>query len=384
MRRRRLLLGTATVALGGCSAREGSGSGAGTDAGSTDPEATPTPADGTLRRGNGTRTSTANPGHVGAVETAGEHLAVAFDELRAMRPVGPEKIRVSADRFRASDHGVVRERIAAAADALDGLGAESGADDVPESVRASRAAVELARSGRELYDAVRRGFRAEWRFERRCYRAEWAEARDHSRRGRRAIDAWVRHGRAVTEAVAAVEAAGPAPVPRLSLDAWRRDGAVLGGVAGPLVDVLGGFRGYAEALRIDASGLDAMDEGEYRTAAERFASAADSVRAAHRRLARAQADGAQGFGSYALPIRRRCEPFRQAFVTQVEAARVAAGGEGDRAETLEARAMDRILNAELEHPLPEPEGGSSRNEPAAESGDGSGQEGDAGAGSVGG
>jgi len=368
MRRRRFLLGTAAATLGGCSARGGNESGAGTDTGSTEPGPTRAPAGGTPRGRNGTPTATANDDHVGAVETAGEHLAAAFDELREMRPVGPEKVHVSAERFRASDHGVVRERVAAAADALDALDVESGADDAPESVRASRAAVELARSGRELYAAVRRGFRAEWEFERRCYRAEWPEARDHARRGGRAIDAWARHGGAVTEAVAAVEAAGPVPVPRLSLEAWHRDGVVLGEVAGPLADVLGGFRAYAEALRIDGSGLGAMDEGEYRTAAERFASAADSVGAAHRRLARAQADGAQAFGSYALPIRRRCEPFRQAFATQVEAARAAAGGESDRAETLEARAMDRVLNAELEHPLPEPEGGSSRNE----SGNGSG------------
>ena len=296
---------------------------------------------------------------------AREHLAAAFDELRAMRPVGRESIRVSDERFRASDHEAVRERVAAAAAALDRAGT---ADRTPGSVEGLRAAVDLARAGRELYAAVRRGIRAEWRFERRCFGAEWADARDRARRAGRAVAAWATHGPAVVEAAAALESAGPAEVPRLSTGAWRRDGAVLGGVAGPWSDVLEGFGGFAGAVGLDEAGLVAMDEGEYRTAAGRFASAADAVRGAHRRLARAKAEGAQGFQSYAVPIRRRCEPLRRAYGTQVEAARAALAGETDRAGTLEARAMDRILSAELAHPLPAPEGGSRRGESESDTG----------------
>ena len=296
---------------------------------------------------------------------AREHLAAAFDELRAMRPVGRDSIRVSASRFRASDHEVVGERVAAAAAALDRAGA---ADRTPQSVEALRAAVDLARAGRTLYASVRRAFRAEWRFERHCFGAEWADARDRARRAGRAVGAWASHGRAVAEAASALESTGPQSVPRLSPGAWRRDGAVLGGVAGPWGDVLEGFGGFAEAVGLDEAGLVAMDGEKYRTAAGRFASAANAVREAHRRLARAKAEGAQGFQSYAVPIRRRCEPFRRAYATQVDAARAALAGETDRAGTLEARAMDRILAAELEHPFPEPEGGSA----AAGSGSGSG------------
>lgn len=93
------------------------------------------------------------------------------------------------------------------------------------------------------------------------------------------------------------------------------------------------------------------------TAVGRYEVSLTSVREAHRRLARPKADGAQGFQAYALPIRRRCDPFRKAYGSQVEAARAAAGGETDRAETLASRAMERIVTAELEHPLPTPEGG---------------------------
>lgn len=366
MRRRAFVVGAVAAAFGGCSAREGGAPDPtssnptltqGEDGGSPTPTGTPVPT---------ARATEGDAAVEESVETAREHLETAFDELREMRPVGPESIRVSAARFRASDHEAVRQRVASAERTLEG--AETGAEDAPESGRSLRAAVELARAGVALYAAVRRGFRAEWRFERRCFGAEWADAAERAGEAERAVDAWERHGRAVTEAAAAVEAAGPVPVSRLSLDAWHRDGAVLGGVAGPLVDVLGGFRGYAEALRLDEVGLVAMDDGEYRTAGERFASAEDAVGTAHRRLARAKADGAQGFASYAVPIRRRCEPFRGAFATQVEAARAAAEGEHDRAETLGGKAFDRILDAELEHPLPEPEGGSSENEPRSESG----------------
>jgi hypothetical protein len=370
MRRRAFVVGAVTAVFGGCSAREGgapdaTGSNAtrtpGTEGGSATPAGTSVPTARATEGGTVVEES---------VGTAAEHLATAFDELREMRPVGPENVRVSAERFRASDHEVVRRRVDSAATALDGAG--SGGEDAPESVRSLRAAVELARVGTSLYAAVRRGFRAEWRFEHHCFDAQWADAAERAGEAERAVDAWGHHGRAVTEAAAAVEAAGGVPVPRLSLDAWHRDGAVLGGVVGPLVDVLGGFRGYAEALRVDEVGLVAMDDGEYQTAGERFASAAEAVGAAHRRLARAKADGAQGFASYAVPIRRRCEPFRRAFATQVEAARAAAEGEHDRAETLGGKAFDRILDAELEHPLPEPEDGSSGNESGAVSGVGSG------------
>lgn len=368
MRRRAFVVGTVAAVFGGCSAREGSA---------------PEPTGPNSTRTQGTEGESATPTRTSvptahttegdsaveeSVGTAAEYLAAAFDELREMRPVGPENVRVSAERFRASDHDVVRERVAAAETALDGAG--TGGEDASESVRSLRAAVELARAGVALYAAVRRGFRAEWRFEHHCFGAEWADAAERAGEAERAVDTWDRHGRTVTGAAAAVEAAGPVPVPRLSLDAWHRDGVVLGGVAGALVDVLGGFRGYAEALRLDEIGLAAMGDGEYRVAGERFASAADAVGAAHRRLARAKADGAQGFASYAVPIRRRCEPFRRAFATQLEAARAAAEGEHDRAETLGGKAFDRILDAELEHPLPEPEGGSSENGPGSESGTG--------------
>lgn len=352
VRRRRFVLAVAG-AFGGCSARRGDG----TD--STDPPDDRTPGrEGVSGTPTGTPTPTARATDTDVGEAAAsarEHLAVAFDELRAMRPVGSDAIHVSEARFGESDHGVVRERVAAAEAALDGVGTASGAE--PEPLPSLRAAVDLARAGLELYGAVRVGIREEWRFERYCYGARWAEARDRARRAGRAVESWKRRGEAVTGAVESVEAAGPASVPRLSLREWFRDGAVLASVSGPWTDVLEGFGSFSEAVRLDEAGLGAMDEEEYRRAGERFASAVDSVGAAHRRLARAKADGAQGFQAYALPIRRRCEPFRRAYETQVEAARAAAGGETDRAETLESRAMERIVTAELEHPLPTPEGG---------------------------
>ena len=271
-----------------------------------------------------------------------------------MRPVGPDAIHVSEKRFRASDHELVGERVSAAAAALEPA---TGSGDASGEVAALRAALDLARSGRALYAAVRRGIRAEWAFEGHCFDAEWSDAREEAERARQAVAAWERHGRAVVDAVEALEAVGPALVPRLSLQAWYRDGAVLGGVAGPWTDVLVGFREYAAAVRLDEAGLVAMTDAEYRTARDRFGSAVEAVREAHRRLARAKDDGAQGFQSYALPIRQRCDPFRRAYETQVEAAAAAVAGGLDRAETLDSRAMDRIVNAELEHPLPEPEGG---------------------------
>lgn len=364
MKRRRFLLAAGVVAFGGCSSDRDAATGSEDPAARTEPtthetvrEEARTPA--TSGETPGTSGETQEPTTRGASEsslaTAREHLATAFDELRAMRPVGPERIRASEARFDASDHGTVRDRVAAAETALERAGTAS--EESAGAVEALRVAAELARSGRALYGAVRRGYRAEWRFERRCFGAEWIDARDRAREAADAVEAWERHGRAVTDAVEALEAAGPASVPRLSPAAWHRDGAVLGGVAGPLVDVLRGFGGYAEAVRLDEDGLEAMRAGAYRDAGDRFASAAETVRGAHRRLARARADGAQGFTSYAVPIRRRCEPFRKAYATQVEASRAADAGESDRAETLERRAMDRIVAAELEHPLPKPEGG---------------------------
>lgn len=358
MRRRRFVLAVA-AGLGGCSARRDDGTGS------------PSPSDGRTpghRGASGTPTGTPNGSPTptprategdadveAVVESVREHLAVAFDELRAMRPVGSDAIHVSEARFGASDHGIVRERVAAAEAALDGAGAVDGPGPAP--LPALRAAVDLARAGRELYDAVRVGIRAEWRFERRCYDARWAAARDDARRAAEAVGAWERHGEAVTGAVESVEAAGSPSVPRLSLRGWFRDGAVLASVSGPWTDVLEGFRSFAEAVRLDEAGLGAMDADEYRRAGDRFSAALTSVREAHRRLARAKAEGAQGFQAYALPIRRRCDPFRRAYETQVEAARAAADGETDRAETLASRAMERIVTAELEHPLPTPEGG---------------------------
>lgn len=347
MRRRRFLLGAGIVAFGGCSSWDGrDGESTATPARSPDESPDPSTATPTPTQ---TSTSTARP----AVVTARDHLVAAFDELRAMRPVGPDRILARESRFRASDHAVVEERVDAAAAALDGI--EAGG--AGEAVEALGAAVELGRAGRSLYAAFRRGFRSEWRFERDCYGAWWADARDEAGRSRRAVEAWQRHGTAVTEAVGALEAAGPASVPRLSTEAWRRDGAVLEAVAGPLADRLGGFRGFAEAVRLDEAGLDAMDGGDYARAGDRFTAAAEAVGDAHRRLARAADDGAQGFASYALPVRRRCEPFRTAYSTQVDAAEAAAAGDPDRAEELGGRALDRIIGTQLEHPFPEPEGG---------------------------
>ncbi|MEF8840684.1 MAG: hypothetical protein V5A62_03540 [Haloarculaceae archaeon] len=360
MRRREFVIGAAAAAFGGCSARRGDGTDATvppddrtpegeSDPGTPTPSSTPTPVAGD--------TGTGSPTDAGAA--ARDHLAAAFDELRAMRPAGPEHIRVSEVRFRESDHELVRERVAAAEAALEDAAAAGGTE--PESLPALRAAVDLARTGRELYDAVRVGIRAEWAFERHCYGARWAEARDSARRARRAVEAWERHGRAVVEAVEAVEAADRASVPRLSLQGWYRDGAVLGGVSGPWVDVLEGFDSFAEAVRLDEAGLAAMDVEEYRRAGERFSAATESVGEGHRRLAEAKADDAQGFQAYAVPIRRRCEPLRKAYATQVEAAEAAVAGETDRAERLESEAMERTVEAELEHPLPEPEGGAPEN-----------------------
>ena len=353
MRRRRFVLGSVAAAFGGCSARRGD---------RTDPTAPPDSRTPGHEAGSGTPTPTARATETGRPTDAGaslasarERLAAAFDELRAMRPVGSEAIHVSESRFGESDHDVVRERVAAAEAAIDRAARANGSE--PESLPALRAAVDLARAGRELYDAVRVGIREEWRFERSCYDARWTAARDRARRAGRAVETWEPRGEAVTEAVEAVETAGPASVPRLSLREWFRDGAVLASVSGPWTDVLVGFRSFAEAVRLDEAGLGAMDAGEHGRAGERFASALESVGAAHRRLARAKADGAQGFQAYALPIRRRCDPFRRAYGTQVEATRAAAGGETDRAETLASEAMDRIVTAELKHPLPPPEGG---------------------------
>jgi hypothetical protein len=347
VRRRSFLLVTALAAFGGCSS-ESTVEDRSTEAGSTPGRAS------TLEAAPNTPTSTPAATGQPAVESAREHLAAAFAELRAMRPVGPDAIHVSEERFRASDHDVVGKRVSAAAAALEPA---TGAGDPPGEVAALRAALDLARDGRALYAAVRRGIRAEWAFEGHCFGAEWSDAREEAERARRAVAAWERHGRAVLDAVEALEAAGPASVPRLSLQAWYRNGAVLGGVSGPWTDVLAGFVGYAAAVRHDEAGLAAMDDTEYRTARDRFGSALEAIREAHRRLARARDDGAQGFQSYALPIRQRCDPFRQAYETQVEVAAAAAEGDLDRAETLDARAMDRIVTAELEHPLPEPEGG---------------------------
>lgn len=363
MRRRQFVLGVAAASLGGCSAREGNR----TD--TTGPTRTLTPAsDGGSGTPTGTPASTARadaepteteptatPTPSADVASAREHLAVAFDELREMRPVGSETIRFSEKRFIASDHEVVRERVDAAEAALDRAPAANG--DGSESVSALRTMVELARAGVDLYDAVRRGIRAEWRFEGYCFGAEWATARDSARSAGGAVAAWETHGRAVAEAATSVRDADPFPIPGLSLRAWYRDGAVLRGVAGPWGDVLGGFGSFSEAVRLDEVGRVAMDDGEFRRAGERFAGAADSVGEAHVRLARAKADDAQAFQTYALPIRRRCGPFRKAYITQFEAAGAAASGETDRAETFESKAMDRIVETERKHPLPRPEGG---------------------------
>jgi hypothetical protein len=347
VRRRRLLLGTALAAFGGCSSAR-TGGDRPTETGST-PVRTSTP-EASPDTPRVTPAETEQP----AIESAREHLAAAFDELRTMRPVGPDAIHVSEERFGAVDRELVVERVSAAAAALEPA---TGAGDASGEVAALRAALDLARSGRALYAAVRRGIRAEWAFEGHCFDAEWSDAREEAERARRAVAAWERHGRAVVDAVESLEATGPAPIPRLSLRAWYRDGAVLGGVSGPWTDVLAGFVGYAEAVRLDEAGLAAMEDAEYRTARDRFGSAVEAIREAHRRLARAKDDGAQGFQSYAFPIRQRCDPFRRAYETQVEAAAAAVSGDLGRAETLDSRAMDRIVTAELEHPLPEPEGG---------------------------
>jgi hypothetical protein len=365
MRRRQFVVGTVAAAFSGCSARRGNGTDSTVPPDGRTPEGegeggtgTPTPPPTSTPAGPDTETGTRSPADAGeAIASARDHLAAAFDELRAMRPVGPERIRVSESRFRGSDHEVVRERVAAAEAALDDAAGTAAGGAVPEALPALRAAVDLARAGREFYDAVRVGIRAEWAFERYCYGARWAEARDRARRAGRAVEAWGRHGRAVVEAVEAVDSAPPASVPRLSLQGWYRDGAVLGGVSGPWVDVLEGFGSFAEAVRLDEAGLAAMDEDEHRLAGERFSAATTSVGEVRRRLAEAKADGAQGFQAYAVPVRRRCEPLRKAYATQHEAARAAAADETDRAETLESEAMDRIVTAELDHPLLEPEGG---------------------------
>jgi hypothetical protein len=346
VRRRRLLLGTALAAFGGCSSAR-TGGDRPTETGST-PVRTSTP-EASPDTPRVTPAETEQP----AIESAREHLAAAFDELRTMRPVGPDAIHVSEERFGAVDRELVVERVSAAAAALEPA---TGAGDASGEVAALRAALDLARSGRALYAAVRRGIRAEWAFEGHCFDAEWSDAREEAERARRAVAAWERHGRAVVDAVESLEAAGPAPIPRLSLRAWYRDGAVLGGVSGPWTDVLAGFVGYAAAVRHDEAGVRAMEDAEYRTARDRFGSAVEAIREAHRRLARAKDDGAQGFQSYAFPIRQRCDPFRRAYETQVEAATAAVSGDLERTETLDARAMGRIVSTELEHPLPAPEG----------------------------
>lgn len=357
MRRRGLLVGAAAAAFGGCSTREGGGiERAGTNTTPTSADETrtatdsaspsPTPAPRTTAR---TETGEGSGATGQAVESAREHLAVAFDELREMRPVGAETIRVSADRFRASDHERVREEVSAATTALDRI--ETVED--PE-VRGLRAAVDLAREGVALYGAVRRGFRGEWRFERHGYRAEWADASERASRAAEAIVTWEDQGQRVAEAAVSVRDAGGAPIPRLVLNGWYRDGTVLSSVAGSWADIVKGFGAFAEAIRTDEAGIAAMDAGEHRRARERFGSAAEAVGEAHRRLARAKADDAQAFQAYALPIRRRCGPLRKAYTTQFEAATAAVEGESDRAEELETRAMDRIVTTEIEHPLPEP------------------------------
>lgn len=361
MRRRQLLSGVAVAAVGGCSTREGDG----TD--STDSNTTPTSG---LDEESATPTDTpVQPARETVeagtteefVESARTHLTVAFDELREMRPVGPDFIRVSEGRFQESDHEVVRDRIGAAVAALDRATGANG--DPPESVQALRTTVTLARAGLELYAAVRRGIRAEWQFEYHSQRAEWPAAREQARKARQAVVSWARHGQAVTEAakstdeaVKTAEGANPVSISRLSLRAWYRDGAVLDGVSGPWGEVLAGFGSFAEAVRLDEAGLAAMDAGEYRSAREQFSTALTSVREAHRSLARAKADGAQGFQAFALPIRQRCGPFAKAYTTQLEAAQAAVSGETDRAETMESKAMDRIVEAELESPLPSSEG----------------------------
>ena len=269
-----------------------------------------------------------------------------------MRPVGPEYVRASEARFRASDHGVVDERVAAATAALDGASANGPTTD---GVVRLRAAADLARAGYSLYAAFRRTYRGEWRFESHSYSARWTEAREAAERARRAAESWQSHARAVTAAVETLGTTDPTPVPRLSVSAWYRDGSVLGRISGPLVDRLGGFEAFADAVRHDETGLEAMRAGEYRAAEGAFAAAAETVGEGHRRLVRAAEDGAQAFASYALPIRGRCGPFRTAYLAQTDAAAAAASGDLDRAEELEGRAMDRILSAELAHRLPRPE-----------------------------
>jgi hypothetical protein len=360
MKRRPFVVSVAAL-VGGCSARDSPENGR--SAGDATPSSTP---EVTTRTDTGTPESSRRRTETGdgfveseeiveATEAAREHLAVAFDELRAMRPVGPETIHVAESRFVASDHAVVRERITAAETALDRAGLSAG--EVPESVRAVRAAIDLALAGRALYHAVRTGIRAEWRFERHCFAGEWPTARDSAERAHSAVEDWARHGWTVIESVETLRTTGPTSIPRLSLEGWYRDGAVLGSVSGPWAEVLGGFESYAEAIRADEAGIGAMDGGEYERAGSRFSAALTSVREAHRRLARAKADDAQGFQTYALPIRRRCGPFAEAFATQVEAAEAAVAGEVDRAERLAASAMERVVATELEHPMPRPEGG---------------------------
>jgi hypothetical protein len=357
MRRRELLVGAVVATLGGCSTRGHDGRDRSGN------RTTPTP---TARSETVTATDTPSPSPATgtaagvedagddvsgkAVESAREHLAVAFDELREMRPVGSENIRVSADRFRASDHERVREELSATTTALDRIGTADGDTEV----RGLRAALDLAREGVALYGAVRRAFRAEWRFERHGYGAEWAEASVQADRATTAIAAWEDHGDAVAEAAVSVRDAGGVSIPRLVPRAWYRDGTVLSSVAGPWADVAGGFGAFAEAVGLDEVGIDAMDAGEHDRARDRFGSAADGIGEAHRRLAAAKAEGAQAFQAYALPIRRRCGPLREAYTTQVEAATVAARGESDRADELWTGAMDRIVTTEIEHPLPEP------------------------------
>ena len=353
MRRRRLVLGAVTAVLGGCSARE-RGDPDAPGAGGTNPTAgeagTASPSSSSTPTPRATAAPTDAAEREGSIESAREHLEVAFDELREMRPVGPENVRVSADRFRASDHERVREAVSAAATALQRVGTADGTADA----EGLRAALELARAGVELYASVRRGFRAEWRFERHAFGAEWADASEQADRSAEAIAAWEDHGRAVAEAAVSLRDVGGAPIPRLALEGWYRDGAVLSGVAGPWADVVRGFAAFAGAVRSERAGVAAMDAGEHRRAGERFATAADTVGDAHRRLARAKADGAQAFQSYALPVRRRCGPLREAYGTQSAAAAAAARGESDRADELWTRAMDRVVTAEMENSLPEP------------------------------
>ena len=357
MRRRELLVGAAVATLGGCGTRGHDGRDRSGD------RATPT---STARPETVTATDTPSPslttGAAAGVEDTGgdatgtatesarEHLAVAFDELREMRPVGPENIHVSADRFRASDHERVREELSAATTALDRIGT---AEEDTET-RGLRAALDLAREGVALYASVRRGFRAEWRFERYGYGAEWADASERADRAAAAIAAWEDHGEAVAEAAVPVRDAGEVSIPRLVPRAWYRDGTVLSGVAGPWADVARGFGAFAEAVRLDEAGIDAMDAGEHDRAREQFGSAAERVGEAHRRLARAKADGAQAFQAYALPIHRRCGPLREAYTTQIEAATAAAHGESNWADELWTGAMDRIVTTGMENPLPKP------------------------------